>query len=102
MTGHGRDIFWAYALSGARVASWIIVYGTLYRRVGAEPAALLALVRWTLGLLNYASAGLAPAILHYAAKSQGEGSGFSVQHSEETEVEDAPQSAIRNPQSAIA
>jgi O-antigen/teichoic acid export membrane protein len=70
VTGHGRDIFWAYALSGARVASWIIVYGTLYRKVGAEAAALLALVRWTLGLLNYASAGLAPAILHYAAKSQ--------------------------------
>jgi O-antigen/teichoic acid export membrane protein len=51
------------------VASWILVYGTLYRRTGATAAALLALVRWTLGLLNYASAGLAPAILHYAAKS---------------------------------
>jgi O-antigen/teichoic acid export membrane protein len=89
VTGHGRDIFWAYALSGARVASWIVVYGTLYRRVGAEAAALLALVRWTLGLLNYASAGLAPAILHYAAKAQG---------SAEVEL----QSAIRNPQSAIA
>jgi O-antigen/teichoic acid export membrane protein len=69
VTGYGRDIFWAYALSAARVASWIVVYGTLYRRVGAEAAALLALVRWTLGLLNYASAGLAPAILHYAAKA---------------------------------
>jgi O-antigen/teichoic acid export membrane protein len=68
--GHRLDIFWAYVVSSARVASWIAVYGTLYRRVGAEAAALLALVRWTLGLLNYASAGLAPAILHYAAKAK--------------------------------
>jgi len=103
VTGHGRDIFWAYALSAARVASWIVVYGTLYRRVGAEAAALLALVRWTLGLLNYASAGLAPAILHYAAKSQ-EGSGFRVQGSGKIKGTGAfspPQSAIGNPQSAI-
>ena len=71
MRGHRRDIFWAYAVSLARVASWIIVYGILYRRVGPEAAALLALVRWTLGLLNYASAGLAPAILHFAAKASG-------------------------------
>jgi O-antigen/teichoic acid export membrane protein len=82
VTGHGRDIFWAYALSAARVTSWIVVYGTLYRKVGAESAALLALVRWTLGLLNYASAGLGPAILHYAAKSQASSpSAFRIQNS---------------------
>lgn len=69
MQGYRRDIFWAYAVSLSRVASWILVYGTLYRRTGPTAAALLALVRWTLGLLNYASAGLAPAILHFAAKS---------------------------------
>jgi O-antigen/teichoic acid export membrane protein len=89
VTGHGRDIFWAYALSAARVASWIVVYGTLYRKIGAEAAALLALVRWTLGLLNYASAGLAPAILHHAAKAEGHA--WANEHS----------SPIRNPQSAI-
>jgi len=93
VTGHGRDIFWAYALSAARVASWIVVYGSLYRKIGAEAAALLALVRWTLGLLNYASAGLAPAILHHAAKA--EGSGFRVQGSDELPP------SIRNSQSAI-
>jgi O-antigen/teichoic acid export membrane protein len=87
VTGHGRDIFWAYALSAARVASWIVVYGTLYRKIGAEAAALLALVRWTLGLLNYASAGLAPAILHHAARAEGAqspslNSEFSIQNSE--------------------
>jgi O-antigen/teichoic acid export membrane protein len=86
VTGHGRDIFWAYALSAARVASWIVVYGSLYRKIGAEAAALLALVRWTLGLLNYASAGLAPAILHHAAKAEGS---------------DGATLPIRNPQSAI-
>ena len=93
MTGHGRDIFWAYALSAARVASWIVVYGSLYRKIGAEAAALLALVRWTLGLLNYASAGLAPAILHHVAKA--EGSEFRVQGSDEFPP------SIRNSQSAI-
>jgi len=93
VTGHGRDIFWAYALSATRVASWLVVYGTLYRRVGPDAAALLALVRWTLGLLNYASAGLGPAILHYAAKGGEEGSGFRVQGSGETPT----QSAIPSP-----
>jgi O-antigen/teichoic acid export membrane protein len=103
VTGYGRDIFWAYAVSAARVASWVVVYGTLYRRVGPEAAALLALVRWTLGLLNYASAGLAPAVLHYAAKG-GEGSGFRVQGSgTETDAGAAlpAQSAIGSSQSAI-
>ena len=93
MTGHGRDIFWAYALSAARVVSWLVVYGTLYRRIGAEAAALLALVRWTLGLLNYASAGLAPAILHHAAKA--EGATNTINDADEITV------PIRNPQSAI-
>lgn len=76
MRGHRLDIFWAYGVSLSRVASWVVVYGALYRLVGAEAAALLALVRWTLGLLNYASAGLSPAILHHAAKNgRGEGAG---------------------------
>jgi O-antigen/teichoic acid export membrane protein len=78
--GYGRDILWAYAVSAMRVASWVVVCGTLYRRQGPEAFALLTTVRWTLGLLNYASAGLGPAILHYAAKSQ-DSSAFSVQSS---------------------
>lgn len=80
MRGYGRDILWAYAVSAMRVASWVVVCGTLYRRQGAEAFALLTTVRWTLGLLNYASAGLGPAILHYAAKTK-ESSAFSVQSS---------------------
>jgi O-antigen/teichoic acid export membrane protein len=68
--GHGRDILWAYVVSFVRVASWVVVYGLLYRRAGETAAALLALVRWTLGLVQYASAGLAPAILHYAATAE--------------------------------
>ena len=68
MQGFGRDIFWAYAVAAARVASWVVAYGLLFRKAGPDAAALLALVRWTLGLVNYASAGLAPAIIHYAAK----------------------------------
>ena len=80
MRGYGRDILWACAVSAMRVASWVVVCGTLYRRQGAEAFALLTTVRWTLGLLNYASAGLGPAILHYAAKTK-ESSAFSVQSS---------------------
>jgi O-antigen/teichoic acid export membrane protein len=67
--GIRRDISWGYLASGSRIASWVVVYGALYRKVGLDAAALLALVRWTLGLLNYASAGLAPAIIHHAAKA---------------------------------
>src|SRR2546430_3264196 len=63
-----------------RVASWVVVCGTLFRRKGPEAFALLTTVRWTLGLLNYASAGLGPAILHYAAKTT-ESSAFTVQSS---------------------
>jgi O-antigen/teichoic acid export membrane protein len=65
--GVRRDISWAYAVSATRVLSWVVVYGAVYRSAGPDPAALLALVRWTLALLNYASAGLAPALLHQAA-----------------------------------
>jgi O-antigen/teichoic acid export membrane protein len=106
LRGHAKDILWAYAASLARVGSWVVVYGVLFRTVGAEAAALLVLVRWTLGLLNYASAGLGPAILHYAAKSGGAAApdpaaahGFEVV-AEPNEAE--PHAAIGNPPSAIA
>lgn len=61
------DLVWSYVASGARVLSWIVVSAAVYRRAGAEALALLTLVRTTLALLNYASAGLLPAIIHFSA-----------------------------------
>lgn len=62
------DLAWSYAASAARVASWIVISAATYRLAGADALALLTLVRTTLALLNYASAGLAPAIIHHAAR----------------------------------
>jgi hypothetical protein len=101
LRGHGLDIFWAYAASLARVSSWVVVYGALFRTVGAEAAALLVLVRWTLGLLNYASAGLGPAILHYAAKAGASAPGLAPAHGFEIIAPSDAAGPIGNPQFAI-
>src|SRR3954464_10909193 len=42
---------------------------------GPEAVGLVTLVRFTLGLLNYASAGLAPAMIHFAAKDESQRAG---------------------------
>jgi len=63
-----RDIASAYLAAGARVASWIVVSAFVYRRSGPGAFAMLALVRGTLGLLNYATVGLAPAMIHFLPK----------------------------------
>src|SRR5438270_5182884 len=57
-----RDILSAYLASGARVMSWVIVSALVYRRSTAA-FAMLALVRGTLGILNYFSLGLLPALV---------------------------------------
>lgn len=62
-----RDILSAYAASGARVLSWVIVSAIVYRN-SKEQFALLALVRGTLGILNYASLGLLPAMIRALAQ----------------------------------
>jgi O-antigen/teichoic acid export membrane protein len=63
-----RDIASAYLAAGARVVSWVVVSAFVYRRSGPGAFALLALVRGTLGLLNYATVGLAPAMIHFLPK----------------------------------
>jgi O-antigen/teichoic acid export membrane protein len=60
-----RDIASAYLAAGTRVVSWIVVSALVYRRAGPAAFAMLALVRATLGLLNYATVGLAPAMIHF-------------------------------------
>jgi hypothetical protein len=62
-----RDLASSYAASVARVASWLIVSAVVYRRGGADDLALLMLLRGTVGLLSYASLGLAPALVHLLA-----------------------------------
>ena len=61
-----RDILSAYAASGSRVVSWVIVSALVYR---SSPAAfaMLALVRGTIGILNYAALGLLPAMIRMLA-----------------------------------
>src|SRR5688500_17863938 len=61
-----RDLATTYAAAAARVGSWAAVSALVFR---ADPAAfaLLALVRATLGLLNYTTVGLAPAMVRMLA-----------------------------------
>ena len=63
-----RDIASAYVASISRIASWVIVSAIVFRVLGAGPFALLALVRATLGLLNYLTLGLGPAMIHHLAR----------------------------------
>jgi O-antigen/teichoic acid export membrane protein len=67
-----RDIASAYIASISRIGSWVIVSALVYRYVGAAEFAMLALVRGTIGLLNYVSLGLAPALIHQAARLRSE------------------------------
>src|SRR4051812_44137284 len=57
-----RDLVSAYAAAGAKAASWAAVSAVVYR-ADATAFALLALVRATVGLLNYTSLGLAPGMV---------------------------------------
>jgi O-antigen/teichoic acid export membrane protein len=64
-----RDLVSAYLASATRFGSSVIVSALVFRFVGAAEFAMLALVRGTIGLLNYTSLGLAPALIHRAANS---------------------------------
>ncbi|MGA2233107.1 MAG: hypothetical protein ABSH22_19570, partial [Tepidisphaeraceae bacterium] len=61
--GIRREIIAAYLASGSRVVSWVFVTAVVYRWLGADLFAVLALVRTTIGLLNYTTLGLAPAMV---------------------------------------
>jgi len=61
--GIRREIIAAYVASASRVLSWVFVTAVVYRRLGADLFAILALVRTTIGLLNYTTLGLAPAMV---------------------------------------
>ena len=64
-----RDVLSAYAASGAKVLSWVIVSAVVFR-AGEVYFAILALIRGTLGLLNYTTVGLAPALIRLLAEAR--------------------------------
>ena len=72
------DLASAYAAAGAKVASWALVTAVVIR-TDVAAFALLALVRSTVGLLNYTSLGLAPGLIRlttaalYGSPSPGSG-----------------------------
>src|SRR5690606_20155719 len=59
-----RDLLSAYVASGARIGSWAVVSAVVFRTQGAEPFAILALIRSTLSFLIFSTLGLAPALVH--------------------------------------
>lgn len=77
MPGDGQgtiksDLLAAYAAAGAKVLAWaavsrLVLGGGVY----AAEFALLALIRSTLGLLNYTSLGLAPTMIHFLSVARG-------------------------------
>ena len=64
-----HDLIWAYVASGAKIASAAFVAGLLFRRAGAAEFAMFALIRGTIGVLNYTSLGLAPAMVRLLAEA---------------------------------
>src|SRR5438105_3757982 len=69
----GRDVIWAYIAAGMRIGAWALVMAIVYRAAGAEHFAMLLLIRGTIGILNYASAGLSPALIHFLADAERPG-----------------------------
>lgn len=65
-----RDLISAYAASAVRFGSILAISAMIYRFAGAGAFAMFALVRGTIGLLNYISLGLAPALVHKAAQAE--------------------------------
>src|SRR5688500_18519813 len=64
-----RDVVTAYVATGAKVGAWALITALVYRFNRAD-FAILALVRATLGLLNYTSLGLAPAMVRLLAQTR--------------------------------
>jgi O-antigen/teichoic acid export membrane protein len=66
-----RDVVSAYAATAAKILSWVIVLGLVYRFIDAADFAMLALVRGTIGILNYTTLGLSPAMIRMLAEAAG-------------------------------
>ena len=65
-----RDVASAYAASGAKVASWVVVSAVVFRWYGPITFAMVALVRGVLGVLNYTALGLGPAMMRELSRAR--------------------------------
>src|SRR5829696_6372505 len=65
-----RDIVSAYVASGAKIASWVVVSAIVFRLGGIAEFGILALIRATVGLLQYASLGLGPAMVKLGVEAE--------------------------------
>src|SRR5215212_8054048 len=65
-----RDIISAYVASGAKIIRWVVVSGIVFRIGGIAEFGMLALIRATVGLLQYASLGLGPAMVKLGAEAE--------------------------------
>lgn len=68
-----RDVTAAYVAAGARIGAWAVVSAIVYRLAGPAHFALLALIRGTIGILNYTAVGLAPALIRLLAEAVRDG-----------------------------
>jgi O-antigen/teichoic acid export membrane protein len=64
-----RDVASAYFAAASKIGSWVVVSALVYRTIGPIAFSMLTLVRATIGLLNYITLGLAPALIHHAAQT---------------------------------
>jgi O-antigen/teichoic acid export membrane protein len=77
-----RDIISAYVASGAKIASWVVISAIVFRRGGIAEFGMLALIRATVGLLQYASLGLGPAMVKLGAEAETAATGDAALASE--------------------
>jgi O-antigen/teichoic acid export membrane protein len=75
------DLVSAYGVAIARIASWVVVSAIVYRKWGAEAFAVVAFVRGTIGVLNYAGLGLGPAMVRLLAEARNRPSAFPEEES---------------------
>ncbi|HEV8293530.1 MAG TPA: MATE family efflux transporter [Tepidisphaeraceae bacterium] len=66
------DIISAYIASGAKIASWVVVSAIVFRIGGIAEFGMLALIRATIGILQYASLGLGPAMVKLGAQAEAQ------------------------------
>ncbi len=64
------DIVAASAATAAKVLSWAVAAAVVYRQLGEAAFAVLAMTRATLGLLNYTTFGLGPALTRMVAEAE--------------------------------
>ena len=70
-----RDITAAYLAAGTRIGAWAVMSAFVYRVGGPGQFAVLALVRGTIGILNYTAVGLTPALIRMLAETKSANAG---------------------------